>query len=63
MMEEAVCVGVDVAKSTLDVAASDSGETRQFANDDEGISQAIRYIVGVKPARIILKATGNLEMP
>jgi transposase len=62
MIEEAVCVGVDVAKSTLDVAASDSGETRQFANDDEGISQAVRYIASVKPAGIILEATGNLEM-
>jgi len=63
MIEETVCVGVDVAKSTLDVAVTDSGQTRQFANDDEGISQAVRYIVGVKPARIILEATGNLEMP
>ena len=35
MIEETVCVGVDVAKSTLDVAITDSGETRQFANDDE----------------------------
>jgi len=63
MIEEAVCVGVDVAKSTLDVAVSDFEETRQFTNDDEGISQAIRYIASVKPARIILEATGNLEMP
>jgi transposase len=54
---------VDVAKSTLDVASSDSGETRQFANNDEGINQAVRYISGVKPAGIILEATGNLEMP
>ncbi len=63
MIEEAVCVGVDVAKSTLDVAVTDSGETRQFTNDDEGISQAVRYIGGVKPAGIILEATGHLEMP
>ncbi len=63
MIEEAVCVGVDVAKSTLDVAVSNSGEVRQFVNDDEGISQAVRYIAGVKPAGIILEATGNLEMP
>ena len=63
MTEEAVCVGVDVAKSTLDVAVTDSGEARQFANDDEGISHAVRYIAGLKPAGIILEATGNLEMP
>ncbi len=63
MIEEAVYVGVDVAKSALDVAVTDSGETRQFVNDDEGISQAVHYIASVKPAGIIIEATGNLEMP
>ncbi len=63
MTEEAVYVGVDVAKSALDVAVTDSGETWQFVNDDEGISQAVHYIASVKPAGIILEATGNLEMP
>ena len=63
MKEEAIFVGVDVAKSTLDVAASDSRETQQFSNNDEGISQAVRHISGLQPAGIILEATGNLEMP
>ncbi len=45
MIEEAVYVGVDVAKSVLDVAVTDSGETWQFVNDDEGISQAVHYII------------------
>ena len=34
MREEAACIGVDVAKSTLDVAVTDSEETRQFANEN-----------------------------
>jgi transposase len=63
MTEEAVCVGVDVAKTTLDVAVTDSDETRQFANDCEGISQAISYIASLRPAGIILEAAGHLEMP
>ncbi len=63
MTKEEVCVGVDVAKSTLDMAVSDSGEARQFANDDEGISQAARYIDSLKPARVIIEATGSLETP
>ena len=63
MIEEAVCVGVDVAKSTLDVAVTDSEEAWQFANDDKGINPAVSYIAGLKPAMIILEATGNLEMP
>ena len=36
MTDEAVCVGVDVAKNTLDVAVSNTNEARQFANNDEG---------------------------
>ena len=63
MVEEAVCVGVDVAKSTLDVAVTDSGEVRQFANDDEGIGEAVGYIAALRPATIVLEATGSLEMP
>ncbi|GAJ00491.1 unnamed protein product, partial [marine sediment metagenome] len=63
MTEEKVYVGVDVAKSTFYVAVTDSGESRKFTNDDKGISQAVRYIASVKPAGIVLEATGNLEMP
>ncbi len=63
MTEETVCVGVDIAKSTMDVAVSNSREAQQFANDDDGISRAVCYIAGLKPAGIILEATGGLEMP
>ena len=49
MTEETIYVGVDVAKSTLDVAASNSKETRQFDNNHQGITSAVRYIAGLKP--------------
>ena len=63
MTKETVCAGVDVAKNTLDVAVSSSEGIRQFANDHEGITNAVRYIAGLKTARIIVEATGGLEMP
>jgi transposase len=63
MTKEAVYVGVDVAKDTLDVADSISRETRQFSNDLGGISQAVQHIASLKPAGVVLEATGNLEMP
>jgi len=63
MTEEAVCVGVDVAKGTLDLAVSNSTETRQFENNHEGITSAASYIAGLKPTVIILEATGHFEMP
>ncbi len=63
VIKEAVYVGVDVAKGTLDVAVSNSQGTHQFDNDHEGIAHAIRYIASLQPAGIILEATGRLEMP
>jgi transposase len=63
MTEKPVCVGVDVAKNTLDVAFSNSNGVQQFNNDYKGITSAIRYITGVKPAKIILEATGHYELP
>ena len=63
MTEKVICVGVDVAKNTLDVAVSNSQERRQFANDHESITQAVRYIASLKPVGIILEATGHLEVP
>lgn len=63
MTDEAVCVGVDVAKNTLDLAVSNSNETRQFGNDHKGIASAARYIAGLKPTIVILEATGHFEIP
>ncbi len=63
MTKEAVYVGVDVAKNSLDVAVSNSEEVRQFTNDLEGVTNAVQYIAGLKPSGTILEATGNLEMP
>jgi hypothetical protein len=63
MTEEPVCVGVDIAKSTMDVAVSNSREALRFTNDDDGISRAVCYIADLNPAGIILEATGGLEMP
>jgi len=63
MTKEAVYVGVDVAKSSLDMAVSNSEEVRQFTNDHEGITNAVQYIAGLKPSGVIIEATGHLEMP
>ena len=61
MTEEIVCVGVDIAKNTLEVAASNSNETRQFDNDDKGITSAVRYIASLKPIKILLEEVWQLR--
>ncbi len=63
MTEEEVCVGVDIAKGTLDIAVSNLSEVRQFNNDRTGISGAVRYIARFKSSRIILEATGTYGVP
>ncbi len=61
--EEEVCVGMDIARDVLDIAVSNLSEVRQFNNDRKGITGAVRYIAGFKPARIILESTGTYGMP
>ncbi|MFH1662869.1 MAG: transposase [Chloroflexota bacterium] len=61
--KEKVYVGVDVAKSTLDVAVTDSEEAWQFANNDKGISQADRLpvvVINPRQVRDFARATGAL---
>ena len=41
MADKIMCVGVDIAKNTLDVAGSNLNETSQFDNDYEVITQAV----------------------
>ena len=62
MANEPVSVGVDVSKSTLDVAVSNCTEVRRFANDEAGIRPAVDYIAALKPDSIIIESTGGLEM-
>jgi transposase len=63
MTEEAIYIGVDIAKSSMDVAVSSTKEVRQFTNDDVGIGRAVRYIAKLKPSGVIIEATGGLETP
>lgn len=62
MAGEAMSVGVDVAKSSLEVAVSNSTEVRRFANDEDGVSSAADYIAAMNPVSVIVEATGGLEM-
>jgi transposase len=62
MAGEAISVGIDVSKGSLDVATSNSAEVRRFANDEEGVSAAAGHIAAKNPASVIVEATGGLEM-
>lgn len=63
MDEEKVYAGVDVAKDSMDIAIHVSGEHRSFANDEEGIDQAVVYLKELAPTLVVLEATGGIELP
>jgi transposase len=55
-------IGIDVAKTQLDVAVRPSGERRQAKRDEAGIAALVKELVADSPALIVLEATGGLEM-
>jgi transposase len=59
MSEQALFVGIDVAKDRLDVAVSPSGETKPFTHNHQGLSALTAYIRALSPALIVLEATGG----
>ena len=55
-------VGIDTGQAMLDVYIRPSGEFQTFENNTGGIRSAIRFIRKFKPARVLIEATGRLEM-
>lgn len=56
-------VGIDVSQQTLDMVAYTTGEMHSFTNDQAGISKAGKWLKKVKPAIVVMEATGGLEIP
>jgi len=62
-IQNEINVGIDTSQACLDVYILPQGAYQSFANDPAGIKAAIRFIRAFKPARILIEATGRLEMP
>lgn len=58
-----IYAGIDVSKSSLDMAVHGSGDRKSFTNDQKGIDQAVSHLQGLKPALVALEATGGLQAP
>lgn len=56
-------VGVDTGKSQLDIYIRPLDIYFNVSNDEKGIKQAIKTIKKYHPERIVIEATGRLEMP
>ena len=59
----AVFVGIDVAKTHLDVAGSNDTVVRRVSNDPAGIRDLLATLKAAAPSVIVVEATGGLERP
>jgi transposase len=56
-------VGIDIAKATLDLARSDTGEILTVDNDSAGIRRIVDSLRPTPPSMIVIESTGGLERP
>lgn len=54
-------IGIDVSKSLLDIAQAPEGEFWSVGNDTEGISALMERLKALKPALVVMEATGGYE--
>ena len=63
-MKEAVTyVGIDVAKTTIDVAVRPTGRVWRASYNATGIAELVAQLQDLTPASVLLEATGGLEVP
>ena len=56
-------IGIDTGKHQLDIYIRPLGEYFTVENNEKGIREAIKRIKKHQPTRVIIEATGRLEMP
>ena len=56
-------VGIDVAKAHLDLATRPTGPAGRQLHDEAGIAALVAQLAAAPPTRIVLEATGGLEVP
>ena len=60
-MSELVYVGIDVAKSSFQVAVKGEAVTLNLSNDEGGQDELCRLLIPLAPMLIVLEATGGYE--
>ncbi len=62
MGDNKIFVGIDVSKDRLDIAERPTGESWSVNNDNQGIEELVQRMKELQPERIVLEATGGLEV-
>ena len=63
MKKSPVYVGIDISTTTLDVAIVPDVKYWQVSNDPSGIDMLVKRLVALRPAGVVMEATGGIEMP
>ena len=63
MQQQAIYVGLDVAKAQVDVAVRPGDDGWQVARDEAGIRKLVSRLKTLEPALVLLEASGGLEVP
>lgn len=63
MSQQERFIGIDVSKTTLDVAVRPDGTTTQFTNTADGIAACVASLAPLVPTVIVIEATGGYERP
>lgn len=60
---EKLFVGIDISKKVMDIAVRPTGELFSLDNNKSGINELVKRLLKLKPALVLLEATGGLELP
>ncbi len=63
MNQELSFIGIDVAKTRLDVAIRPTDQQWQVTYTEKGIQELVEQITRLQPALALLEASGGLELP
>ena len=63
MNHSPINVGIDTSKDQLDIGIIPSNQFFSVSNDDNGIASAIEKLLLINPDRVLIEATGRLELP
>ena len=55
-------IGIDTSASQLDIYVRPLGEAFSFSNTPEGVKAAVKKLRSYRPIRVLIEATGRLEM-
>ena len=63
MTEAGTYVGIDVAKTNIDIAVRPTGRVWRTSYDGAGIDELVSQLTSLTPTTVLLEATGGLEVP